>query len=151
MHGHPVQREGTAQFGRIGAGLGLGETFAALGCGVQRVAEEEGLFGFEEEGAVVVGGPGAPVGEEDGDIADGVGDPADEFGPDTVRCLLRRAGRRRTLLAVRHAVLTAVGGPPVAVRGLPAQQRGEGDGIQRGGAGRGTFEGGGAQAVPARG
>lgn len=151
VHRHPVEREGAAQFGRVGAGLGIGEALAALGCGVQRVAEEQGLFGFEEEGAVVVGGAGASLGEEEGHVPYGVGDPADEFGAVAVRGLRHFAVRVRPFTAVRHTVLAAVRGPPVAaVRGLPAQQRGEGDGVQWGG-GRGALEGGRAQAVPAGG
>lgn len=120
VHGQPVQDEGPARFRGVDHGLGLGESFPALGRGVERVAQDEGLLGVEEGvGTPGGGGAGAACGQEGGGLAYGVSDPRDEAGP-------VRAGRG----------------------GLPREQRGEGDGVQRSAPRRGAR---GAEAVVADG
>lgn len=121
VDGHPVEREGAVRLGRVEAGLGVGEAFAALGRGVERVAEEEGLLRGEEE--VRFGGCGgvAPLYvDESGGPPYRVGHPGHHVG---------------ALVVVR----------------LPAQERGDGDGVGGGRAFGGLFQEGRAEAVPAGG
>lgn len=80
VDGHPVEGEGAAQFGCEVTVFGVGEPFAALGCGVEGVAEEEGLFGGEEKVGAGGAGGSSSVGEEVGRAAGGVGDSGDQFG-----------------------------------------------------------------------
>lgn len=103
----PVELEGAVQFGRVGDALGRAEAVAALRGGVQRVAEQQGLFGGEEVRAfrAADGGGGAAVGEDVGGADDRVGDPGGEVGD-----------------------LPGVG----AVGGRGGKQRGGGDGVHGG-------------------
>ncbi len=84
VDGVPVQLEGAVQFGRVGGALGGAEAVAALGGGVHRVAEQQGLLGGEELGALGPagrrGGAGAVVGEDVGGADHRVGDPGGEVG-----------------------------------------------------------------------
>lgn len=54
VDGDPVEGESAVEFGRVEPGLRLGESFPALGGGVEGVAEQQGLFGGEEEVGVRV-------------------------------------------------------------------------------------------------
>ncbi len=95
------------QFGRVGDALGRAEAVAALRGGVERVAEQQGLFGGEEVRAFrpAGGGGGAAVGEDLGGADDRVGDPGGEVGD-----------------------LSGVG----SLGGRGGEQRGGGDGVHRG-------------------
>ena len=115
------------EFGRVGGALGRAEAVAALRGGVQRVAEQQGLFGGEEVGALRAAGfgAGAAVGEDLGGARHGVGDPGGEVGD-----------------------LSGVG--PFGGRG--GEQCRGGDGVHRGlGGPLPGGEGGRAEAVPAAG
>lgn len=74
MHG-----EGSLQLGRIEPGFGLGQALATLRGRVQGVAEQEGLFGAQEEVGRVAGVP-ATVGDEVGGAANRVGDAPYQVG-----------------------------------------------------------------------
>ncbi len=117
VDGEPVEREGAVDLGRVAAGLRLGESFAALGRGVEGVAEQQGLFGGEEEvglGGVLRGAP--PLFDEAGGVAYGVGHARDQ-----------------------------VDRAPVAA--LAPDEDGDGGGVGGRGAGGGVLQGGCAEAV----